>query len=326
MSHQVVQAPSIEETAAKIQEQMAQVDSSEFAPEPNVVAAPAVEESPAPEAEEAPKVEEPEQVEEAAEEPSKSQEIDDALSARFSKIAEREREFRQVEQRLADQEERIEARLAELEARENKLANPDHLLEVLEGLNMTPDEFQKRMLLGQIQLEKPEVDPVQQKLNELDERTRQVEEMRQEIILQRQQQAEKDLENQYLSQVKDAATRYENLSEYFDGDMEEIVRVAHQQAELYASEYNEAPEIEDLLSQLDTYYGGHLDRFRKKWDKPSSEQAPAPKKKASRTLKGSDTQTAATTSAGGWTAQDVATGKISFDQWQEQVMRRLNHK
>lgn len=328
MSHQVIQPPSLEETAAKIRAQVQQGEQTstpEPEPQEQSVEAPETEEVEAEEAAEQPEAQ-AEEDQKSTEAKGKAEAMDEALSARFSKIAEREREFRQVEQRLSQQEERINARLAELEAREQKLSNPDHLLDVLEGLNMTPDEFQKKMLLGQIQLDKPEVDPVQQQLQALEEKTKRFEELEQRLERQQEEARLQEIETRFVADIRNAATRYENLSEYFDGDIDEIVRVADHQAALYVQEHDEVPEVEDVLSQLDAYYGSHLDRFRKKWKPQASAQEPAPKKKPSRTLKGSDTQTASTTTAGGWTAHDVSTGKISMDQWQEYVLQKLNQK
>lgn len=331
MSHQKIEAPSIEETVAKIsaakaeaaaaevQENEAEVrdDASEEAPE---VAVEAAEEA----------VEQPEEAAEAEEAEAPSEEakaIDDAISTRFAKLAEREREFRRMEQRFADQEERMNQRLQELEAREKKLSNPDTLLDTLNAMGLSVEDFQRRLLMNEINVDKPEVDPIQEKLQQLEERQQRLEEWENKMLAQERAAELKSLEDQYLGEVAEAAARYENLSEYFDGNVDEIVSAAHQQAELYAQQYGEAPEIDDLLSQLDNYYGSHLDRFRKKWAPPKQAEqvtAPASKKKPGKTLKNSDVQTAATTDAGGYTFMDVSTGRITMDQWQDYILKKRN--
>lgn len=328
MSHQKIDVPALSDTIAK----MAQMEqgASEQPPE-----AEATEEA----AESSEEVEAAEQ-ETPAEEPEsedkeeKSAAIDDAISARFAKIAEKEREFRQTEKRVKEQQELMEKRLQELEAKEKKLANPDNLLEVLDAMGMSVDEFQRKVLLGDVKLEKPEVDPIQQKLQELEAETKRLREWEQTMLQREQAEASKKRYNDYLGSIAEAAPRYENLGEYFDST-DEIVSVARQQAELYAAEYNEAPEIDDLLSQLDTYYGKELARLRKKLtpaqiaerkEQEKAESTEAPKKKPSRTLKNSDTQTAANSSGGGWTAMDVATGKISMDQWAEYQLKKFNQQ
>lgn len=297
----------IQAAIAKHSEAPASVVEVEAPAEQNEAQAPAVEavESPAPEV----KAEEPKELE----------------SAKFAKLAEREKQFRQLEKKFADQETRLNAKMAELEAKESKLKNPNTLLDMLEAAGMTPEEFQRKILVGDINVDKPQLDPVQEKLKLLEKELEAQKEFRASLENQRRQEAANNFVTEYKGKLRSAAARYENLNEYFD-NVDEIVDVAVKQADAYAAQYNEAPDVEDVLSQLDAYYGKHVQKFKTKYASVSTavkQAAKAESKEPSKTMTNSHTQ-AASGNVPKYDPMDVAKGKISRDEWINYNLKKLS--
>lgn len=249
---------------------------------------------------------------------------DEPASAKFAKIAERERQFRQTEKKIAEQQAKIEARLAELEQRESKLKNPDTLLDMIAASGMTVEEFQRKILTGEVKVDKPQVDPIQQKLNELEQELQSQKAFRAQIEEQRKAEFANQYVEDYKGKIRSAATRYEALNEYFD-NVDEIVDVAIKQADAYAAQYKEAPEVEDVLSQLDAYYAKYVQRFKAKFASQPAAAKSAPKgdKEPSKTMTNGHTQ-AASGSVSSINPLDVAKGKVSRDEWIEYNLKKLS--
>lgn len=247
--------------------------------------------------------------------PPAEEPIDEAFSSKFAKLAEREKQFRVMEKKFADQEARINSKLSDLETKEAKFKNPDTLLDMLASAGMSVEEFQRRILMGDINIDKPEVDPIQERFNVLEKELAAQKEFRAQIENQRQVEVANQFVSTYKGQLRDAAARYENLNEYFDS-VDEIVDVAVKQADAYAAQYKEAPDVEDVLSQLDAYYGKAVSKFRSKYGQaPAEKQAPKPTaKEPSKTVTNAHTQ-AASGSVPTINPMDVAKGRVSRDDW-----------
>lgn len=234
--------------------------------------------------------------EEEAEKPEPAEEP--KVSQQLEKIAQREREFRKREIEFKRHAEELSQRMKDLEARENKLNNPSTLFDILDGMGMTVEQFGRHLLEGNIPVEKPKVDPVAQEQEQLKRELAELKEFREQMAAQ-QRQAELDqYVNAYKGEIKAAVPQFENLTEWFGDSMEEIVDEAVQAAELYAEEYEEAPEVSEILSQLDRYYGSKLEKIRSKY-KPAEE--PKPKKEpkpAGKTLSHNHTRSIAADTKG----------------------------
>jgi small-conductance mechanosensitive channel len=252
---------------------------------------------------------------------------EEPASVKFAKLAERERQFRQSEKKLAETQAKIEARLAELEQRETKLKNPDTLLDMIAAAGLTVEEFQRKILTGEVQVEKPQVDPIQQKLNQLEQELQQQKAFRAELEEQRKLENANKYVEDYKANLRTAATRYEALNEYFDS-VDEIVDVAVKQADAYAAQYKQAPAVEDVLSQLEAYYGKYVQRFKTKFASTSATAGAAAKaepKEPSKTMTNNHTQ-AASGSVATITPRDVALGKVSRDEWVDYNLKKLASK
>lgn len=216
---------------------------------------------------------EPEQeaeVEEKAPKPQPSPEIDE----QFKKLAEREREFRKREIQFKKQAEELSKKIQTLEERENKLNNPDHLLDILEAKGMSLADFQTKILTGDIKLEKEQKDPVLEQQTQLQKELQELKEFREQVLRQQEQAELEQHLNAYRGEIRKAVPQFENLTEWFGDSLDDVVAEAEQAAELYAQEYEEAPEVSDILSQLDALYGKKLERVKSKYVKPAAETAP----------------------------------------------------
>lgn len=238
------------------------------------------------EAEEAPEVEaaeepeaEVEPVEAAAEEkPTEESDKPAEENEAFKKLAEREREFRKKELEFKKQASKLSQRMKELEARESKLKNPDTLLDVLDSMGMTMDQFQRGLLTGELKVEKPQLDPATQKQLEIERELQALKEFREQ---ERQRQERAELEhhlNVWRGKVKESVSQFENLADWFGDELDEVVKEAEAAGEAYAQEYNEAPDINELLSVLDAKYGKQLSRLKSRIAPKVEEK---PKKEAS---------------------------------------------
>ena len=204
---------------------------------------------------------------------------EDDSSKKFQQLAEREREFRRQELDFKKQSEELSQRMAALEERESKINNPNHLVDILHGMGMTVEDFSTRLLTGQLQVEKPEVDPISQEQEALRKELQELQDFRKSV---QQQQEQAELEQHlaaYRNEIRDTVPQYENLSEWFGDSLDEAVEEAEALAEAYAEQYDKAPEVKEILSQMDVAYGKKVERFKSKYStkETPSEKKPAPK-------------------------------------------------
>ena len=237
-------------------------ESEEVVEQPEVEAEEAAVEAeePAEEVEEAEKVEEPQEKEEESSEQSKQ----------FQQLAEREREFRKQELAFKKQSKELSQRLQEVEKRESWLNDPDTLFEILDAKGMKVEDFQRRLLEGRVRLEKDEVDPMLEKQSKLEKELQELQQFREQVRLQQEQAELEQHLNAYRNDIRKAVPQYENLTEWFGDSLDEVVSEAEQAAEAYAQEYDEAPEVAEILSNLNAFYGNKLDRVKSKYSKPAA--------------------------------------------------------
>jgi len=260
-------------------------------------------------------VEEAEDSEESVEVPPSESEPDpkeEPKSKKFQQLAEREREFRQRELQFKQQAESLSQRMKALEERETKLNNPDTVFDVLDSLGMSVEQFQRGILTGHVKVEKPEVDPLAQKLGQYEKELLELKEFREQVRKQ-QERAEIDQHlNAYRGEIRSAVPQFENLAEWFGDSIEDAVAEAEQAAELYAQHYKEAPEVTDILSNLDAYYGKKLERFKSKSAalKASTPAKPAVKTEGNKTLTHNHTRSVAVDTSGDDVFSKVLKGNV----------------
>lgn len=249
--------------------------------------------------------EEPQEVKK--EEPSPEQ------AKQFQQIAEREREFRKRELEFKRQSEELSRKLKEIEQRENLLNNPENLLEILDAKGMTVEQFQRNLLTGKINLEKPEVDPIAQEQAQLKKELQELKAFREQVQRQQEQAELEQHLNAYRGEIRAAVPQFENLTEWFGDSLDEIVSEAEAAAEAYAQQYDEAPEVADILSNLDAFYARKLEKIKSKYQPKAAEPSkdkPAPKP-AGKTLSHNHTRSVAADTDGDDVVSKVIRGKES---------------
>lgn len=188
----------------------------------------------------------------------------------FQQLAEREREFRKRELSFKKQSEELSKRISEIEKRENWLNNPENLLEILDAKGMTVEQFQRNLLTGKLDVDRPKVDPVLEKQSQLEKELQELKQFREQVRLQQEQAELEQHLNAYRSEIRNSVPQYENLTEWFGDSLDEVVSEAEQAAEAYAQEYDEAPEVAEILSNLNAFYGNKLERVKSKYSKPAA--------------------------------------------------------
>ena len=199
----------------------------------------------------------------------------------FDKLAEKEREFRRQELEFKRRERDLSKKFKELEGKESKLKDPNNILDILDAHGLTLEQFQRKILEGNINLDKPEVDPETEAQNKLQQELSDLKEWKNQQEQERVQAEAEHYQSVYRNSIQEAVPQFENLTEWFDGELQEVVDEAYKAAELYAEEHDEAPEIDEILSQLDSYYGKKLTTLKAKYKK--EEPAPVKAEKTAKT-------------------------------------------
>lgn len=211
------------------------------------------------EAPETPPTEAPKPVESAVVEPVKK----DSIAAKFASLARREREARKQREEVENKAKDLETREKAAQERESRLKTVKRPLEALKELGFSYAQATEDALGG---YKEPEIDPVEQKLNErlgpYDERLKKVEEAEARVkdqLAQIEQQKIQHAIREVNDQIKHTVTNgdYELIAAHG----EEAIDIVREMMTQYYQTNKKVLTYQEACDRLEKYYVSYADKL-----------------------------------------------------------------